>query len=72
MTTFLIIAIALFAVFIALITWVSWNYYKRQYSGKTWKIWGFSISYWEGIVTISCGLTILTIFILQWTNILPL
>ncbi len=70
MTKFWIITISLFAVFATLITWVSWNYYKRRNSGKTWKIWGLSIAYWEGVVVVSCGLIALTLFLLKWTNLL--
>ncbi len=57
-------------VFAILITRVSWNYYKRQNSEKTWKIWALRIAYWEGIVLVGCGMTILTLFLLKWTNLL--
>ncbi|MRT94682.1 hypothetical protein [Ancylomarina sp. 16SWW S1-10-2] len=70
MTLYWIISLSLFAIFIVLITWLSWNYYKKQNKEKTWKIWGLNISYWEGVATVSCGLTVLTLFLLKWINLL--
>ncbi len=70
MTKFWIITISLLVVFTALIAWVLLNHYKRQNSEKMWKLWVFRIGHWEGIVLVSCGLTILTLFLLKWTNLL--
>ena len=70
MTKYWIIPISLFAIFMVKVTCISWKYYKKQYNEKTWKIWGLSISYWEGVATVSSGLTILTLFLLKWTNLL--
>ena len=70
MTKFWIITILLIAVFAVLITKVSWNNYKKQNRKNTWKIWGLRMAYWEGIVWVSSGLIIVTLFLLKWTNLL--
>ncbi len=69
MTNFWISTILLFAALAALITWVSFNYHKRKNSEKNWKTWLFSTP-WEGLIVLSCGLTVLTVYVLKWTDIL--
>lgn len=70
MTESWMISISLLVVYAALIVMVSLNHHKKQDSKKTWKIWILSIGYWEGVFFVSCLLTMLTIFILKWTELL--
>ena len=69
MTLFWIITISLFAVIAALITRVSYNYYKSKNSEKNWKTWMFRTP-WEGLIVLGCGMTVLAIFLLKWTKVL--
>ena len=70
MTKLGIIIISLLVVFTALIAWVLLNQYKRRNSEKMWKLLGLNTFFWEGIIWVSCGLTILILLLLKWTNLL--
>ena len=70
MTSFWIITVSLLVVYTILTALVSLNYYKRQNSEKLWKLLGLRIGFWQGAVLVSIGLTMLTLFLLKWTNLL--
>jgi hypothetical protein len=56
------------------ITFLYWKltkgYAENEYGKKMWKQWGTRTYYWTGALFISGGLTILTMFLLKWGNIL--
>ena len=47
------------------------NYFKNEvFSKGTWKTGVTKLSYWQGAILVSSGVTILIVFILKWANIL--
>ncbi|WP_290700095.1 hypothetical protein [Lacinutrix sp.] len=65
-----IIATLLFLI----ITFVFWRlsnrYYKKEYGKKMWKLWVTKTFYWQGVILISGGITIATLFALKFGNVL--
>ena len=61
---------SLIIVYTVITALVRLNYYKRQNSEKMWRLLGLRISFWQEAVLISIGLTIFTLFLLKWTNLL--
>ena len=43
----------------------SYNYYRKNTSAKMWKLWGFRTHYWEGVVIVSSGLTVIVLILLK-------
>ena len=43
--------------------------YKKENSDKMWKLWGMRTMYWQGVIIISSGLTILIIILFKWAGI---
>lgn len=70
MLKFWIITIAILAVFTAILGKLSFGHYRRMNSDKMWKEQGMRTRYWQGVVIMSFGLTVLTIFLLRWANVL--
>lgn len=63
----LLIAISLFLI----ITFFFWaftsGYFKNEYGGKMWKLWGTKTFYWQGAIFVG---TILIMYLLKWANVL--
>ncbi len=43
----------------------SYNYYRKNTSDKMWKLWGLRTPYWEGVVIVSSGLTVIVSILLK-------
>lgn len=56
-----------------IITFLFWRltngHFKKEYGEKMFKLWGTKTFYWQGILLISGGLTVVIIFLLKWANI---
>tara|TARA_B110000093_G_C12894679_1_gene377673 strand:+ start:85 stop:306 length:222 start_codon:yes stop_codon:yes gene_type:complete len=66
-----IIAVGLFLIILFFYWRISKNYFKNEvFSKGTWKTGVTKLSYWQGAILVSSGVTILIIFILKWANIL--
>lgn len=69
-TWILLIALAIFLLFMFLFWLVTHRYIKEEYGMKVWNHWPSKLSYWQSGVLYSVGLTVVTIFVLRWGNIL--
>jgi heme/copper-type cytochrome/quinol oxidase subunit 2 len=67
----LLTMVLIFLTFIFLYWKLTRNYGKKEYGKKMWKHWPTRLAYWEGAVLYSIGLTLTTVFILKWVNVLP-
>jgi hypothetical protein len=66
----LAIAITLF-VTITLIIWrVTLKYFRKKHGTDRKTIWGARLYYWQEIIYLSTGITILVLFLLKWANII--
>lgn len=65
-----IVAGVIFLVITLLTVKLSWESYRKENSERMWKLWGMRTMYWQGVIIISSGLTILTMLLLKWSNIL--
>lgn len=66
-----IIAILLFLIITFLYWKITNGYFKNKvYGSKMFKQWGTRTFYWQGAIFISGALTILTMFLLKWGNVL--
>jgi uncharacterized membrane protein YidH (DUF202 family) len=70
MTKFWIITAIIFIVLTIIIAKFSYNSVRKESSAKMWKIGNGRTVYWEGVVVASSGMTILTMAILHFTNVL--
>ena len=43
----------------------SYNYYRKNTKEKMWKLWGMKTVYWEGVVIVSSGLTVIVLILLK-------
>jgi len=43
----------------------SYNYYRKNTMEKMWKLWGMKTMYWEGVVIVSSGLTVIVSILLK-------
>ncbi len=43
----------------------SYNYYRKNTKEKMWKLWGMKTVYWEGVVIVSSGLTVIVSILLK-------
>ena len=43
----------------------SYNYYRKNTKEKMWKLWGMKTMYWEGVVIVSGGLTVIVSILLK-------
>ena len=43
----------------------SYNYYRKNTKEKMWKLWGMKTVYWEGVVIVSSGLTVIVLLIIK-------
>jgi hypothetical protein len=43
----------------------SYNYYRKNTKEKMWKLWGMKTMYWEGVVIVSSGLTVIVSILLK-------
>ncbi len=66
----LLIGILIFITFIFLFWLFTRNYVKKEYGIKMWKNGSAKLSYWQAAILYSAGLTFVTMFILQWVEIL--
>lgn len=64
------IAIIIFLV----ITFLFWRstkeHFQKEYGKKVWKQWGSRLFYWQGVIFVSTGGTLLIMFLLKWGNVL--
>lgn len=44
--------------------------YKKANSEKMRKLWGIRTFYWEGLIYVATGITILILLILKWAKVL--
>ena len=66
-----IIAVGLFLTILFFYWRISKNYFKNEvFSKGTWKTGVTKLSYWQGAILVSSGVTIHIVFILKWANIL--
>jgi hypothetical protein len=42
-----------------------YNYYRKNTKEKMWKLWGMKTMYWEGVVIVSSGLTVIVSILLK-------
>ena len=66
----LLTAILIFLIFTFLFWKLTSGYAKKEYGKKMWKHWPTRLSYWQGAILYSMGFTIITMFVLKWSNIL--
>ena len=57
MKPILIIFILVFPITLYILYRYSYNYFRKETNDRMWKLWGIQTSYWEGIVTVSFGIT---------------
>ena len=67
---FLLIAVAIFIVFLFLFNKIVAVNAKKEYSKKEWKHWPTRLNYWQAAILYSTSFTVVTVFLLKWTNIL--
>jgi len=65
-----IIAISLFLIITFLFWRITIGHFKKEYDKKMWKLWGTKTFYWQGVILVSGGVTILMLFLLKWANVL--
>jgi hypothetical protein len=70
MTTTWILALALLTFFTLLVVLISMNRYKIKNPKKRWKLFGLNIGLWQGSVMIAGACTFLSLYLLQWLDIL--
>ena len=66
----IVITISLFLISAFLIWKLTADYRKKEYSKKMWRL--ARIYYWQSVVFVSTGVTILVMFCLKWLNVLTL
>jgi Ca2+/Na+ antiporter len=66
----LLIAVLMFAVFVFLFLKLTSSDAKTEYGTKMWKHWPTRLSYYQGVIFYSAGLTLITMFLLKWANVL--
>jgi hypothetical protein len=66
-----IIVISLFIIITFLYWKISNGYFKKEvYGKKVFEQWGTRFFYWQGVLFVSGGITVLMIFLLKWINVL--
>jgi len=70
MTTIWIIIISLFLLFNYLFWRITNPSFVKEYGDNKAKLWGPRAYYWQFGIYISTGLTLLTIFLLKWGDVL--
>ena len=58
-------AILIFLINLYIVYKYSYKYYRKNTSDKMWKLWGFRTHYWEGVVIVSSGLTVIVSILLK-------
>jgi hypothetical protein len=66
----LLIALLIFVGFAFLIWKLTSGEIKTEYGTKMWKHWPSKLYYWQGVVLYGVGLTLITILLLKWLNVL--
>ncbi|WP_156112503.1 hypothetical protein [Lacinutrix jangbogonensis] len=66
----LLIAILIFSTFVFVYWKLTRAYGKKVYGTKMWRHWPTRLSYWQGAVLYSIGVTAITMFLLKWSNVL--
>ena len=70
-TWVILIAISLFFIITFLFWKLTSGYSENKlYGKKMWKQWGAKTFYWQYVLLISGGLTIMAMFLLKWGNVL--
>ncbi len=62
------IAASIFLISSFLIWRITADYRKKEYSKKMWKL--ARVYYWQSVIFVSTGVTILILFLFKWGNIL--
>jgi hypothetical protein len=65
-----LIAIVVFAGFALLLWKLTSKEAKTEYGTKLWKHWPTRLSYYQGLILYSTGLTLLSLFLLKWINLI--
>jgi len=58
-------AILIFLINLYVVYKYSYNYYRKKTNEKMWKLWGMKTVYWEGVVIVSSGLTVIVLLIIK-------
>ena len=58
-------AILIFLINMYIVYKYSYNYYRKNTKEKMWKLWGMKTVYWEGVVIVSSGLTVIVLILLK-------
>ncbi len=66
----LLIAILIFLVFAYLIWRLTSGDLKKEYGTAMWNHWPSRLYYWQGVVLYGVALTLITMFLLKWANVL--
>ena len=66
----LVIAVLIFLVFAFLVWKLTSGEIKKEYGTRMWNQWPNRLYYWQGVVLYGIGLTLITMLLLKWGNVL--
>jgi len=66
----LLIAVLIFIIFTFLLLRLGSGYVKKEYGTKMWNSWPSRLYNWQAVIFYSVVLTIITMFLLKWVNVL--
>ena len=60
-----LIFILVFLITLCLVYKFSYNYFRKETNDNMWRLWGLKTPYWEGVVIVSIGITIVITLMLK-------